>query len=65
MVEKDPAGKELIQFFRQTKPKKTFESFYDRFAPFFYSKCLLMTGNESGAQHLIPKRHEEMKRYIE
>ena len=52
MVEKDSTDLELILCLQKTQSNNTFESFYDRFAPFFYSKCLLMTGSESDAQHL-------------
>jgi RNA polymerase sigma-70 factor (ECF subfamily) len=52
MVEKDPTDKELIQSFQQTQSNKTFEFIYDRYAPFVYRKCLLMTGSESDAQDL-------------
>ena len=52
MVEKDHTDKELIQSFQQTQSKKTFEFIYDRYAPFVYRKCLLMTGSEPDAQDL-------------
>ena len=52
MVEKDADVKELILSFQKTKSNQIFESIYDRYSPFVYSKCLLMAGSEADAQDL-------------